>query len=144
MNIKYSNSILYSSCLIGLIILSNNIYAVDMEVLQEQCADIGFKIKTPANGKCVLRLMKSVNVREVSEQKAKVDAERVYQEESRVRDAEIAQERVLNQHQEEMMELQRRGVVAQEEAAKAQSKNNGSSASSVIVCLFVSWIGCLL
>lgn len=44
----------------SLFLLANDSYAVDMGVLQEQCAEIGFKIKTPANGKCVLRLMKSV------------------------------------------------------------------------------------
>lgn len=47
-------------CFISLILLANNSYAVDMGVLQEQCAEIGFKIKTSANGRCVLRLMKSV------------------------------------------------------------------------------------
>lgn len=47
-------------CFTSLLILANDSYAVDMGILQEQCAEIGFKMKTPANGKCVLRLMKSV------------------------------------------------------------------------------------
>ena len=132
---------LFFTCVL---LMASNTNAVDITVLQEQCAEIGFKIRTPANGKCVLKLMKSVNVREVSEQKAKVDAEKAREEESRLRDADIAQARALNQHQEEMMDLQRRGVVAQEQATKAQNKNNGPSASSVIVCLFVSWVGCFL
>ena len=45
-------------------LLITNSYAVDMEILQEQCADIGFKIGTPANGKCVLQLMQIVKNKE--------------------------------------------------------------------------------
>jgi len=47
-------------CFTSLLLLANDSYAVDIGILQEQCAEIGFKMKTPANGKCVLRLMKSV------------------------------------------------------------------------------------
>ena len=121
MNIKYFNSILYSSCLMGLILLSNKIYAVDMEVLQEQCADIGFKIKTPANGKCVLRLMKSVK----AEEKALAAQEQAYANQqaaqAAAQAAQIQQAEALRQQQAEMYELQRRAVAAQEQAAQAQA-----------------------
>lgn len=40
---KILHSILFTLCFIA-----SNAYAVDMAVLQEQCADIGFKIRTPA------------------------------------------------------------------------------------------------
>ena len=116
---KILHSILFTLCFIA-----SNAYAVDMAVLQEQCADIGFKIRTPANGKCVLRLMKGVNAteaREASEERARADSVRAREEESLVRDAEIAQARAVRQQQADLMELQRRSVAAQEEAASAQT-----------------------
>ena len=123
---KILHSILFTLCFIA-----SNAYAVDMAVLQEQCADIGFKIRTPANGKCVLRLMKGVNAteaREASEERARADSVRAREEESLVRDAEIAQARAVRQQQEaqqaELMALQRRAVVAQEKAARAQDSDN--------------------
>lgn len=39
---------------------TNNSYAIDFEGLQSQCAELGFKIKTLENGKCVLKLRKKV------------------------------------------------------------------------------------
>lgn len=128
MNIKYFNSIFFKLCLISLILLSSKSYAVDMEVLQEQCADIGFKINTPANGKCVLRLMKSVKAEEkavaIQEQayanhQAEQEADQVLQEAAQA--AQIQQAEVLRQQQAEMYELQRRSVAAQEQAAQAQT-----------------------
>lgn len=125
MNIKYFNSIFFKLCLISLILLSSKSYAVDMEVLQEQCADIGFKINTPANGKCVLRLMKSVKAEEkavaIQEQayanhQAEQEADQVLQEAAQIQQAEV-----LRQQQAEMYELQRRSVAAQEQAAQAQT-----------------------
>jgi hypothetical protein len=115
------------------VLLLSNAYAVDMAVLQEQCADIGFKIRTPANGKCVLRLMKGVNAteaREASEERARADSVRAREEETLVRDAEIAQARVVRQQQADLMELQRRSVAAQEEAASAQSRNSSINSLS--------------
>ena len=128
MNIKYYNSIFFKLCLISLILLSSISYAVDMEVLQEQCADIGFKIHTPANGKCVLRLMKSVKAEEkavaVKEQaytnfQAELEAGQAAQEAAQATQSQQAE--VLRQQQAEMYELQRRSVVAQEQAAQAQT-----------------------
>ena len=121
MNIKSFNSIIYSSFLIGLMLLSNKSYAVDMEVLQEQCADIGFKIKTPANGKCVLRLMKGVK----AEEKVVAAQEQAYANQqaaqASAQAAQTQQAEALRQQQAEMYELQRRSVVAQEQAAQAQT-----------------------
>lgn len=121
MNIKYFNSIFFKLCLISLILLSSKSYAVDMEVLQEQCADIGFKIHTPANGKCVLRLMKSVK----AEEKAVAIQEQAYANHQAEQEADqvtqIQQAEVLRQQQAEMYELQRRSVAAQEQAAQAQT-----------------------
>ena len=125
---KILHSILFTLCFIA-----SNAYAVDMAVLQEQCADIGFKIRTPANGKCVLRLMKGVNAteaREASEERARADSVRAREEESLVRDAEIAQARAVRQQQADLMELQRRSVAAQEEAASAQSRNSSINSLS--------------
>lgn len=108
---------LFVFCFISFLLLANNSYAVDMEVLQAQCAEIGFKIKTPANGKCVLNLMRSVKSSE-----AKVATEqRVYEEQNNARAAEREQTEALRQQQAEMYELQRRSVAAQEQAAKAQT-----------------------
>lgn len=78
-NYKPSNN-LTIFCFTGLLLLANNSYAVDMGVLQEQCAEIGFKMKTPENGKCVLKLMKSVasqQAKEAVQQRAYVNQQTV-------------------------------------------------------------------
>jgi hypothetical protein len=118
MNIKNFNNIIYSSCLMGLILLSNKIYAVDMEVLQEQCADIGFKIKTPANGKCVLRLMKSVK----AEEKAVESQQQAYADQQAAIAAQAQQAEALRQQEAQMLQLQRESVAAQQQAAQAQTE----------------------
>ena len=68
MNIKNINGTFLSLGLIILMLLANDTHAIDMGVLQEQCADIGFKIKTPANGKCVLRLIKGINAKKKADE----------------------------------------------------------------------------
>jgi hypothetical protein len=118
MNIKSFNSIIYSSFLIGLMLLSNKSYAVDMEVLQEQCADIGFKIKTPANGKCVLRLMKSVK----AEEKTVESQEKAYADQQAAIAAQAQQAEALRQQEAQMLQLQRESVAAQQQAAQAQTE----------------------
>lgn len=102
----------------GLILLSNKIYAVDMEVLQEQCADIGFKIKTPANGKCVLRLMKSVK----AEEKTVESQEKAYADQQAAIAAQAQQAEALRQQEAQMLQLQRESVAAQQQAAQAQTE----------------------
>ena len=118
MKIKNFKNIIYSSCLMGLILLSNKIYAVDMEVLQEQCADIGFKIKTPANGKCVLRLMKSVK----AEEKTVESQEKAYADQQAAIAAQAQQAEALRQQEAQMLQLQRESVAAQQQAAQAQTE----------------------
>ena len=117
MNIKSFNSIIYSSFLIGLMLLSNKSYAVDMEVLQEQCADIGFKIKTPANGKCVLRLMKGVK----AEEKAVIAQEQAYANQQAAIATQAQQAEDLRQQQAQMLQLQRDSIAVQQQAAQAQT-----------------------
>ncbi len=85
-NYKPSNNLIIF-CFTGLLLLANNSYAVDMGVLQEQCAEIGFKLKTPENGKCVLKLMKSVasqQAKEAAQQKA-YEQEQQYKREAEAR-----------------------------------------------------------
>ncbi|WP_340122229.1 surface-adhesin E family protein [Methylobacter svalbardensis] len=74
-NYKPSNKLIIF-CFTSLFLLANDSYAVDMGILQEQCAEIGFKMKTPANGKCVLRLMKrfaNQQAKEADQQEAYVN-----------------------------------------------------------------------
>ena len=107
---------LFLLCCTCLILMTTDTYAVDMEVLQEQCADIGFKIKTPANGKCVLRLMKGVK----AEEKAVAVQEKAYSNQQAAQANQTQQEEYLRQQQAEMYELQRRSVAAQEAVAASQ------------------------
>lgn len=72
-NYKPSNNLIIF-CFTSLLLLTNNSYALDIGVLQEQCAEIGFKKKTPENGKCVLKLMKSI----ASQQTEEADQQKTY------------------------------------------------------------------
>ena len=96
---------------------STKSYALDLQILQEQCADIGFKIKTPANGKCVLQLMQTVKNKEAQG----LADQRAYDSRVAAVNAQRQQEATMRQQQAEMYELQRRSVAAQEQAAKAQT-----------------------
>ena len=104
-------------CCTCFILMTTNTRAVDMEVLQEQCADIGFKIRTPANGKCVLRLMKSVK----AEEKAVEANEQTYANQQAVIAAQAQQAEDLRQQQAQMLQLQRDSIAAQQQAAQAQT-----------------------
>jgi hypothetical protein len=100
---------------------SDKSYALDLQILQEQCADIGFKIKTPANGKCVLQLMQTAKNKEyqaLAERKAVTTENAQRQQEASLRQ----QEAYLRQQQSEMLELQRRSIQAQENIAKEESR----------------------
>jgi hypothetical protein len=104
---------------IGLL-LSSNCLALDMEVLKEQCAEIGFKINTPDNGKCVIRLMKTDAIqksKEEAEQRALQNQQALRAEEKRLVDAQ-------NRQQAELLELQRRSIAVQENMAKEQQRDN--------------------
>ena len=120
-NIIYSLIVLFYMTLLT----STKCYAVDIQILQEQCADIGFKIKTPANGKCVLQLMQTVKNKEaqaLADQRAyeaKVAAENAQrQQEASLRQ----QEAYLRRQQSEILEIQRRSMQAQENIAKEESR----------------------
>ena len=97
---KYSISFVTS-----LLLLSSNCYALDIEVLKEQCDDIGFKIHTPDNGKCVLRLMETA-----SNRKSKYEAEQQVKQEAEIRQTEVLRQQQLadRRRQEEIAEMQRR------------------------------------
>ena len=118
MKIKNLRSMTLTLCGIAFMLLSNSSYAVDMAVLQEQCADIGFKMRTPANGTCVLRLMKGVK----AEEKAVAAQQQAYANQQAAQAAQAQQAAALQQQQTQMYELQRRSVAAQEQAAQAQAE----------------------
>ncbi|MEN9898832.1 MAG: hypothetical protein RLZZ66_2481 [Pseudomonadota bacterium] len=109
----------FSLFLIGFL-LNVNCYALDMEILKEQCDEIGFKIHTPDNGKCVLRLMESD-----ATQKRKEEIElRAYQNQQSVRAEELRQADVQRRQQAEALELQKRSIAAQEALVAEQKRNN--------------------
>ena len=107
-------------CFITLLQFSSNSYAFDMEVLQEQCAEIGFKIKTPANGNCVLRLLNTEKAA-VAKEQANINQQVL----------QAQQSEASRQQQEEMRELQRRSVEAQEAVAQARATAAQAQKSAV-------------
>ena len=108
------------SLLLSGLLLNVNCYELDMEVLKEQCDEIGFKIHTPDNGKCVLRLMESAAI-----QKRKEETElRAYQNQQAVRAEEKRLVDAQNRQQAELLELQRRSIAVQENMAKERQLDN--------------------
>jgi hypothetical protein len=89
--------------------------------LQEQCADIGFKIKTPANGNCVLQLMQTVKNKE----NQALAEKREYENRIATENAQRQQEAALRRQQYEMLELQRRQIESQENIASEQRRSAG-------------------
>lgn len=98
-----------------------------ISTLQRECVDLGFKPNTSENGKCVLKLL---NTNSAGSGSSSAEARIKARQKEYARDAEIAaKEReleVLRIKQAEQLELQRRSVAAQEQAAQAQS--NAASA----------------
>jgi hypothetical protein len=117
---------------ICLVLFTTDIHATDMELLQQQCAEIGFKVKTPDNGKCVLKLLKKINIAtdtksnsDSQSQSIEAAEQRTYErQQNYAQDADRLQRERMQQQQQEMLELQRRSVVAQENAAQAQRAAN--------------------
>ena len=108
------------SLLLSGLLLNINCYALDMEILKEQCDEIGFKIHTPDNGKCVLRLMESAAI-----QKRKEETElRAYQNQQAVRAEELRQADAQRRQHMEELDLQRRSIAAQESLAVEQRRSN--------------------
>jgi hypothetical protein len=108
------------SLLLSGLLLNVNCHALDIEILKEQCDEIGFKIHTSDNGKCVLRLMESD-----ATQKRKAEIElRAYQNQQAVRAEELRQADAQRRQQTEALELQKRSIAAQEALAVEQKRNN--------------------
>ena len=130
----------------NVVFFPNNAFADDLSVLQLQCADIGFKIKTPENGKCVLALVNKLRstpnstqssikppVNVVNENDIEAAKRRNYERQLNYeKDAEIIQKKreieALERRQNELMDLQRRSVAAQEKTA-----NRGSEDASLLL-----------
>lgn len=130
----------------NVVFFSNYAFADDLSVLQLQCADIGFKIKTPENGKCVLALVNKLRstpsftqssikppVNVANENDIEAAKRRNYERQlTYEKDAEIIQKKreieALERRQNELMDLQRRSVAAQEKTA-----NRGSEAASLLL-----------
>jgi hypothetical protein len=130
----------------NVVFFSNYAFADDLSVLQLQCADIGFKIKTPENGKCVLALVNKLRSTPKSTQSSvqppvtlrnenDIEAAKRRNYERQLtyeKDAEITQKKreieALERRQNELMDLQRRSVAAQEKTA-----NRGSEAASLLL-----------
>lgn len=53
------NRLTYLLASVYILLLCDKVLADSLSDLQVQCADLGFKVHTPANGKCVLKLLKS-------------------------------------------------------------------------------------
>ena len=102
------------------LLLNIDCYALDIEILKEQCDEIGFKIHTADNGKCVLRLMESAAI-----QKRKEEVElRAFQNQQAVRAEELRQADAQRLQQAEALELQRRSIAAEEILAAEQKRSN--------------------
>jgi hypothetical protein len=106
----------------GLLLLANNSYAVDMAVLQEQCEEIGFKMKTPENGKCVLKLMKSV----ASQQAKEAAKQRAYEQEQQYK--REAEARAIERNNQELARLRIHAFIQQQQARQQQEEPSGLSA----------------
>ena len=132
MNIQDNFCKSFSFVVMTLAFLATDIHADDIEVLQQECAEIGFTIKTPDNGKCVLKLLKKINGITANKyttetQNNSIEAAQKRTEErqqSYAKDADRLQRKRMNQQQQEMLELQRRSVAAQENQAQAQRISN--------------------
>jgi hypothetical protein len=127
----------------NVVFFSNYAFADDLSVLQLQCADIGFKIKTPENGKCVLALVNKLRSTPKSTQSSvqppvtlrnenDIEAAKRRNYERQLtyeKDAEITQKKreieALERRQNELMDLQRRSVAAQENIASEQRRSAG-------------------
>ena len=133
MSIDLPSSKIFIFLITGFLLAAKNIHAADIEVLKQQCVEIGFQIKTPDNGKCVLKMLKKATSSSESNlsspvatsQTVEAAQQRTYErQQSYARDAERAERERVRQQQLEMLALQRRSVEAQESAAQAQRSAN--------------------
>jgi uncharacterized protein YaiL (DUF2058 family) len=119
-NYKLSNNLIIF-CFTGLLLPTNNSYAVDMGILQEQCAEIGFKMNTPENGKCVLKLMKSV----ASQQAKEAAKQRAYEQEQQYKREAEARAIELNNQELERQQIQ---ALRQQQLARQQQEQGRAAA----------------
>jgi hypothetical protein len=115
------------------LLLTNDSYAVDFEGLQNQCAELGFKIKTPENGKCVLKLRKKVislnsnsvsNSAPIISQSIEAASQRNYERQQRyAEDAEIEQKNreIETLRQQQAIQQQQQAIQRQQEPSFASS-----------------------
>ncbi|MCX7073946.1 MAG: hypothetical protein NTZ70_03910 [Methylococcales bacterium] len=131
----YKSSNRFCVLLVGCcLLLANDSYAVDFDGLQNQCAELGFKIKTPENGKCVLKLRKKVigsnsdsisNSAPVISQSIEAANQRNYERQQRyAKDAEIEQK---NREIEALRQQQAAIQLQQQQLVAAQKRQESSS-----------------
>jgi len=105
----------------------NNAFAFDLSILQQQCVDIGFQIKTVENGKCVLALVNklrstsnstaSLTSQQVNEndieaaKKRNYERQKTYEKDAEIiqkkREIEALQQQVQQQNQQELLRQQK-------------------------------------
>lgn len=123
------------------LLFANDSYAIDFEGLQNQCAELGFKIKTPENGKCVLKLRKKVigansdsvsNSVPVISQSIKAASQRNYERQQRyAKDAEIEQKN----REIEALRQQQAALQLQQQQLAAQQRRQESSSSDLLLLM---------
>lgn len=139
------------------LLLANDSYAIDFEGLQNQCAELGFKIKTPENGKCVLKLRKKViglssnsisNSAPVISQSIEAANQRNYERQQRyAKDAEIDQKNreieALRQQQviQQQQAIQQQQLAIQQQQAMQQRQQEPSGGSFLLQLLGAAAVG---
>lgn len=149
---KLSNKfcVLLAGCCL---LLANDSYAVDFEGLQNQCAELGFKIKTPENGKCVLKLRKKViglssnsdsNSAPVISQSIEAASQRNYERQQRyAKDAEIEQKNreIAVLRQQQAIQQQQLAIQQQQAIQRQQEPSFASSLGAVLLGAAIGYGG---
>jgi hypothetical protein len=127
---------LAASCLL----LVHGSYAVDFEGLQNQCAELGFKIKTPENGKCVLKLRNKIiglnnesssdSVPVISQSIEAANQRNYERQQKYAKDAEIEQK---NREIEILRQQQQAQLISQQQAQQAQNRADNASAAMLFL-----------
>lgn len=109
--------------IVSLVIAIECVADADVQSLQQECVELGFKINSEANSDCALKLLKRARKQDelARSQEAEISAREAQQ-----RQIEY-QQGLVRQQQLEMYELQQRSLAAQERAAKAQSDANANA-----------------
>ncbi len=133
------------------LLLANDSYAVDFEVLQNQCAELGFKIKTLENGKCVLKLRKKViglssdsvsNSVPVISQSVEAANQRNYERQQRyAKDAEIEQKNREIEALRQQQAIQQQQLAIQQQRTMQQQQQESSGGSFLLQLLGAAAVG---